>query len=174
MADPFLGEIRMLGFNFAPRGWAACDGAIIPIAQNTALFSLLGVSYGGNGKSNFALPDLRGRVPMGADNLEAVGVADGDETVQLKLDQIPSHTHILMASATDATLQRVENAMVGVTTKSVLAQASVNVYGPPGNPQTLSPQAIGMAGGQQGHNNMQPYIVVNFCIALEGVFPPRP
>lgn len=175
MSDPFLGEIRMFGFNFAPEGWAACDGAILPISQNTALFTLLLATFGGDGKTTFGLPDFRGRVPMGIGNDPSkLGKSGGSETVQLALTELPSHTHPMMASSSNATLNRVENAMVGVATKSVLAQASINVYGPPGNPQTLSPQAISMAGGQQGHNNMQPYVVVNFCIALQGVFPARP
>ncbi|MFO0819048.1 MAG: tail fiber protein [Pirellulales bacterium] len=176
MADPFIGEIRMFGFGFAPKGWAACDGAILPIRQNPALFSLLGTNFGGDGKSTFGLPDLRGRVPLGGAGmgLGMLGEAGGAETVQLTLAQIPSHTHTMAASTTDATLQRVENSMVGVATKSVLAKASFNLYGPPGNPQALSPQTIGSVGGQQAHENMQPYLTVNFCIALQGVFPPRP
>jgi microcystin-dependent protein len=173
MADPFVAEIRIFPFNFAPKGWAWCDGQLLPLSQNTALFSLLGTTYGGNGKSNFALPDLQGRAPMHPGqgpglSLHDLGETGGSETVSLLESEIPSHSHSLMAQgglADSPTPAGGANARVSGATP----------YLPPaGAPLVqMSPNAIAPAGGDQPHNNMQPYLTFYFCIALQGVFPPR-
>lgn len=171
MADPFVAEIRIFPFNFAPRGWAWCDGQLLPLSQNTALFSLLGTTYGGNGKSNFALPDLQGRAPMHPGqgpglSLHDLGETGGSETVSLLESEIPSHTHSMMASQADGG----ETTPAGQLTATGIG---VGAFAPP-NPQVqLSPNAIAPAGGDQPHNNMQPYLTFYFNIALQGVFPPR-
>jgi microcystin-dependent protein len=169
MADPFVAEIRMFGFNFAPTGWAFCDGQILPLSQNTALFSLLGTVYGGDGKSTFALPDLQGSVPIQPGQGQGLSLYDlgqqgGTEFVTLLQSEIPLHTHTL--SATEELVN--ESTPLG------------NIYGTgetrylaPGSLQQMAPQALAPAGGSLPHNNMMPYLVVNFCIALQGVFPPR-
>jgi microcystin-dependent protein len=173
MADPFVAEIRIFPFNFAPRGWAWCDGQIMPISQNTALFSLLGTTYGGNGKSNFALPDLQGRAPMHPGqgpglSLHDLGETGGSETVTLLESEIPAHAHALMAQGAPADT----NVPVG---NSIARVIGATPYLPPaGAPlAAMSDQALAPAGGDQPHNNMQPYLTFYFCIALQGVFPPR-
>jgi microcystin-dependent protein len=169
--DPFVAEIRIFPFNFAPKGWAFCDGQILPLSQNTALFSLLGTTYGGDGKSNFALPNMQGNAPMHPGqgpglSLHDLGETGGSETVSLLESEIPSHSHSLQASASDA----VDN----LPTSELLAKGSgIGQYVAPGSLVTLSDNAIAPAGGDQPHNNMQPYLTLNFCIALQGVFPPR-
>ena len=172
MADPFVAEIRIFPFNFAPRGWAWCDGQLLPLSQNTALFSLLGTTYGGNGKSNFALPDLQGRAPMHPGqgpglSLHDLGETGGSETVTLLESEIPSHSHAAKVSGRPA----VENDAAG----RYWATATVNAYAP-GAPQGLvqmAPETLAPAGGDQPHNNLQPYLTFYFCIAMQGVFPPR-
>ncbi|MEK7952935.1 phage tail protein [Luteolibacter soli] len=175
MADPFVAEIRIFPFNFAPRGWAWCDGQILPLSQNTALFSLLGTTYGGNGKSNFALPDLQGRAPMHPGqgpglSLHDLGETGGSDTVTLLESEIPSHTHTLRASTDDADLK-------APTPARSLARSTggfTNQQNPPGgNLVQMAPQALAPAGGDAPHNNMMPYLTFYFCIALQGVFPPR-
>jgi microcystin-dependent protein len=169
MADPFVAEIRIFPFNFAPRGWAWCDGQLLPLSQNTALFSLLGTTYGGNGQSNFALPDLQGRAPMHPGqgpglSLHDLGETGGSETVSLLESEIPAHSHGLFG-VNDSGLQT-------SPASSMVARASIYQ-------SSLSPQvnmALAMlapAGGDQPHNNMQPYLTFYFCIALQGVYPPR-
>lgn len=171
MADPFVAEIRIFPFNFAPRGWAWCDGQLLPLSQNTALFSLLGTTYGGNGKSNFALPDLQGRAPMHPGqgpglSLHDLGETGGSETVTLLESEIPSHSHAVSVSASDAT----EPSPAGqLFAKGI----GIGYYAVPGALTQLSPNAIAPAGGDQPHNNLQPYLTFYFCIALQGVFPPR-
>lgn len=171
MADPFVAEIRIFPFNFAPRGWAWCDGQLMPLSQNTALFSLLGTTYGGDGKSNFALPDLQGRAPMHPGqgpglSLHDLGEAGGSETVTLLESEIPSHSHNLRVSAQDATTRI-------VTGQLPATSLGLSLYGStPGN-TTLNPSALTPGGGDQPHNNLQPYLTLYFCIALQGVFPPR-
>lgn len=172
MADPFVAEIRIFPFNFAPRGWAWCDGQLLPLSQNTALFSLLGTTYGGNGKSNFALPDLQGRAPMQPGqgpglSLHDLGETGGSETVTLLESEIPAHSHTVSASAGPANLQ-------APGSDRVLGRATNAAYRD--NVDNLAPMsgaALAPAGGDMPHNNMQPYLTFYFNIALQGVFPPR-
>ena len=172
MADPFVAEIRIFPFNFAPKGWAFCNGQLLPLSQNTALFSLLGTTYGGNGKSNFALPDLQGNAPMHPGqgpglSLHDLGETGGSETVTLLQSEMPFHTHNLRADTLDS-------ADVNVPTpNSTFAKSSQgDLYQTTSNTQ-LSPTALTISGGDLPHNNMQPYLTLNFNIALQGVFPPR-
>lgn len=173
MADPFVAEIRIFPFNFAPRGWAWCDGQLLPLSQNTALFSLLGTTYGGNGKSNFALPDLQGRAPMHPGqgpglSLHDLGETGGSETVSLLESEIPSHSHALRAVNDDADLQ-IPAQGVGVAKSS-----NANFYNQSAtNLAMMAAETLAPAGGDQPHNNLQPYLTFYFCIALQGVFPPR-
>lgn len=173
MADPFVAEIRAFPFNFAPKGWAFCDGQVLPISQNTALFSLLGTTYGGDGKSTFALPDLQGRAPMHWGqgpglSLRDLGEAGGYETVSLLESEIPAHAHTLRASSDVASLRGPGSG------GRVLAQTPDDqLYGSPGALVWAAGEALTPTGGDQPHNNMQPYLTVSFCIALQGVFPPR-
>lgn len=174
MADPFVAEIRIFPFNFAPRGWAWCDGQLLPISQNTALFSLLGTTYGGNGKSNFALPDLQGRAPMHPGqgpglSLHDLGETGGSETVSLLESEIPSHSHAARANSDFADLQTPSPA------RSLARSQNASAYQSTTNQALVSfaPQALAPAGGDQPHNNLQPYLTFYFCIALQGVFPPR-
>jgi microcystin-dependent protein len=169
--DPFVAEIRIFPFNFAPKGWAFCDGQILPISQNTALFSLLGTTYGGDGKSNFALPDMQGNAPMHPGqgpglSLHDLGETGGSETVTLLESEIPSHSHGLIASQADGTDQQGGQELFA-------SGIGLAMFAPPGPLTAMSNQAIAPAGGDQPHNNMQPYLTLNFNIALQGVFPPR-
>ncbi len=169
--DPFVAEIRIFPFNFAPKGWAWCDGQLLPLSQNTALFSLLGTTYGGNGKSNFALPDLQGRAPMHPGqgpglSLHDLGETGGSETVSLLESEIPSHRHNVVASQSDATDQTPAGELLA-------AGVGIGQYAAPGALTQLSDNALAPAGGDQPHNNLQPYLTFYFCIALQGVFPPR-
>lgn len=172
MADPFVAEIRIMGCNFAPRGWAFCDGQLLPLSQNTALFSLLGTTYGGDGKSNFALPDLQGKAPMfwgqGPGLTERfLGQEQGVENKTLLTSEIPAHSHQMKVAATTVGNSNLPGG---------------NVFAKSGNPEasvysTSAPSVMGgelsPAGGEMPHNNMQPYLVMNFVIALQGVYPPR-
>jgi microcystin-dependent protein len=173
MADPFVAEIRIFPFNFAPRGWAWCDGQLLPLSQNTALFSLLGTTYGGNGKSNFALPNLQGSAPMHPGqgpglSLHDLGESGGSETVTLLESEIPSHSHTLRASSDDGDLKApTSNRALARSTGGFLYQNSL------AGVQPMAGQALAPAGGDAPHNNMQPYLTLYFCIALQGVFPPR-
>ncbi|MBI1840905.1 MAG: phage tail protein [Verrucomicrobia bacterium] len=175
MADPFLAEIRLFGFNFAPRGWAFCTGQILPIGQNTALFSLLGTTYGGNGRSTFALPNLEGAVVMhpghgpGLSNYD-LGQSGGQSTVTLLNSEMPQHSHALAASNEIGEDRKPSGEAFARSTGGPL-------YGPPPVPPAASvamaPAAIGVIGGNQPHNNMMPHLAVSFCIALQGIYPAR-
>jgi microcystin-dependent protein len=175
MADPFVAEIRIFPFNFAPKGWAWCDGQLMPLSQNTALFSLLGTTYGGDGKSNFALPDLQGRAPMHPGqgpglSLHDLGETGGSETVTLLESEIPAHAHAVQAQNFPGS----DN--VPTANDLSRAAAGLNAYaaGSPAPPLVaMAPEALAPAGGDQPHNNLQPYLTFYFCIALQGVFPPR-
>lgn len=175
MADPFVAEIRIFPFNFAPKGWAWCDGQLLPLSQNTALFSLLGTTYGGDGKSTFALPDLQGRAPMHPGqgpglSLHDLGETGGSETVTLLESEIPSHTHVGKVSNQQADVQQ----PTATTSIARPVGALPFVPGAPAPPLVaMSDQILAPAGGDQPHNNMMPYLTFFFCIALQGVFPPR-
>lgn len=175
MADPFVAEIRIFPFNFAPKGWAWCNGQLLPLSQNTALFSLLGTTYGGDGKSTFALPDLEGRAPMHPGqgpglSLHDLGETGGSETVTLLESEMPAHPHTMMAS-NDASV-----------TNEPLANQIAKPFGRGNNDfiitnqnlAAMSPSTLAPAGGDQPHNNLMPYLTFNFNIALQGVFPARP
>nr|WP_216295683.1 tail fiber protein [Delftia acidovorans]MCA1071696.1 hypothetical protein [Delftia acidovorans] len=164
--DPFLGEIRAFAFNQIPRGWMPCNGALLPLQQNQALFALLGVRFGGDGVRNFALPDLRGRTPLGAGGAFPIASASGAETVTLNQNQIPQHTHQVTCSSAVAT--------TNVPTNAVMAEAanSLAAYGAPTN-AFLAPAAVATSGASVPHENMQPSLVVSWCIATQGIFPPR-
>jgi microcystin-dependent protein len=173
MAEPFLGQIITTGFNFPPQYYASCDGQILSIAQNTALFSLLGTIYGGNGQTTFALPDLRGRVPIhqgqgpGLSD-RVIGEVSGTETHTLISTEMPMHNHLFSVSNVSGGLPQPNGMFLSATSESTLA-----IYRPTSDGSTLNPQAVGLAGGSQPHNIMQPYLVINFSIALEGIFPSR-
>jgi microcystin-dependent protein len=172
--DPFVAEIRIFPFNFAPKGWAFCDGQLLPLSQNTALFSLLGTTYGGDGKSNFALPNMQGNAPMHPGqgpglSLHDLGETGGSETVTLLESEIPSHAHTLRASPDDADNNLPSPAMSFAKTQKEFgyqSNASASLV-------TMADTTLAPAGGDQPHNNMQPYLTLNFCIALQGVYPPR-
>ena len=174
MADPFVAEIRIFPFNFAPNGWAWCDGQLLPLSQNTALFSLLGTTYGGNGTSTFALPDLQGSAPMHPGqgpglSLHDLGETGGSDTVTVLESEIPAHSHTLRAWATDPADVQAPSAAVGLARSSGGNAYTTDTAGL----VSLAPQALTPAGGDQPHNNMMPYLTFYFCIALQGVFPPR-
>jgi microcystin-dependent protein len=173
MADPFVAEIRIFPFNFAPKGWAFCDGQLLPISQNTALFSLLGTTYGGDGKSTFALPDLQGNVPMHPGqgqglSLRDLGETGGAENITLLVSEIPLHPHTMQAFATPADLKEPQaGAVLTRNQNGAIYNTTISNF------VTMAPQALTPAGGGLPHNNMQPYLTLSFCIALQGVFPPR-
>lgn len=162
MGTPFIAEIRIMSFGFAPRGWALCNGQLLPINQNQALFSLLGTTYGGNGTTNFALPNLQGRTPLHFGNGFSLGQQGGEQTHTLSIGALPTHTHALQATGANGTGP--------VATNGVLAGA-LNTYAPPTGLIGLSSSSITSVGGSQAHLNMQPYLTLNFCISLQGIFP---
>lgn len=170
--DPFVAEVRILPINFAPKGWAFCNGQLLPLSQNTALFSLLGTIYGGNGSTNFALPNLQGSAPMHPGqgpglSLHDLGETGGSETVTLLETEMPVHTHTIQVSSLNAQLLTPNGTATGRGNPTPIYAASLT-------PVAMGQNAISIAGGSQPHNNMQPYLTLNFCIALQGVFPPRP
>lgn len=172
MADPFVAEIRIFGFNFPPPGWAFCDGQLISISQNTALFSLVGTFYGGDGRSNFALPDIQGSVVMGTGqglglSLRELGETGGNQTVTLLDTEMTAHTHALAASA-----QPGEDPTPGG--EALGRSVGASLYHQGAGDVLLAPEAMPAAGGGLPHNNLQPYLTLNYCIALQGVFPSRP
>jgi microcystin-dependent protein len=173
MADQFVAEIRIVGFNFAPTGWALCDGQLMPISQNTALFSLLGTTYGGDGKSNFALPDFQGCAPMQQGqgpglSFRDLGETGGEQAVTLLTTEMPSHTHTAQGVSPGG------SAVPGGNTWGAALKGHGNLYAASGaNNVNMAPQALAVAGGSLPHNNMPPYLTLTFVIALQGIFPPR-
>src|SRR5258708_25514952 len=162
MAEPFLSEIRIFSFGFAPKGWALCNGQLLPINQNQALFSLLGTTFGGDGRVNFALPNLQGQVPIHVGSGHTLGEKGGTQAETINLQQMPQHTHALNAQDASGTL--------GNPKGNLLAQVA-NAYTAPANLTSLSPDTVSNVGGSQAHVNMQPYLTLNFSIALQGIFP---
>jgi microcystin-dependent protein len=174
MADPFVAEIRIFPFNFPPTGWAFCNGQLLPISQNTALFSLVGTFYGGDGKSTFALPNLQGSVPLDQGQGPGlspyfIGQTGGSQFVTLINSEMPFHTHNMMATVEDGTQQTLT---AGITLATSI-NGTVYQTDTSTNLVTMAPQTISIAGGSLPHNNMMPYLTLNFCIALQGVFPAR-
>jgi microcystin-dependent protein len=179
MSEPFVAEITMFGFNFPPKGWAFCQGQLLPISQNTALFALLGTTYGGDGKSTFALPNLQDSTPNGQGagaGLEQyfIGQEGGSPTVTLLLTELPAHSHTFAANTNTGTTASSPNNQLGIGAGGTKQNAyNANIYSTASVTTNLSPFAIGVAGSSFPHNNMQPYLTLNFCIAMQGVFPPR-
>jgi microcystin-dependent protein len=163
VAEPFLSEIRMMSFVFAPKGWALCNGQLLPINQNQALFSLLGTTFGGDGRVNFALPDLRARVPIHAGSGHTLGERGGEASHTLTIGELAAHTHTASGSSTPAEVNAATNAaFLGVVN---------NTYAAAANLVAMAPDEIGNVGGSQPHPNIQPFLTLNFCIALQGIFP---
>ena len=176
MADPFVAEVRIFPFNFAPTGWAFCNGQIMPISQNTALFSLVGTFYGGNGQSTFGLPNLQGSAPMHAGfdtgpglSQHFLGESGGTDTVTLLQSEMPAHTHPMMAQINPGQVK-----LPGATTSLARSAGGFAYLASPANLAAMAPQAVALVGSSLPHNNLMPYLTLNFCIALQGVFPARP
>jgi microcystin-dependent protein len=180
MTSPFMSEIRIMSFGFAPKGWALCDGQLLPINQNQALFSLLGTTYGGDGRVNFGLPDLQSRAPMHMGNAHTLGERGGEQSHTLNISEIASHTHTVSAKAQDALNAAAGRLPTPASTKA-LAQGHasqgnnpavpVNIYGTDAPSVALNPATIGNTGGSQAHLNLSPFLTLSFCIALQGIFP---
>lgn len=167
MAEPFLAEIRLMSFNFPPKGWALCNGQLLPINQNQALFALLGTTYGGDGRVNFALPDLRGRSPLHAGAGSVLGERGGEEIHTLTVNEVPGHTHVLSASSDVA-----NSHLPGAALPAGRPRGGINRYAPAGSGNSvMHPGSLSASGGSQAHDNMQPYLTLNFAIALQGIFP---
>jgi microcystin-dependent protein len=167
MAEPFLSEIRIMSFGFAPKGWAQCNGQLLPINQNQALFSLLGTTFGGDGRVNFALPDLRTRAPIHVGSGHTLGERGGEQAHTLSIAELPEHIHVLNGTNSNAT-------QAGPTPNNstlAYARAGNQMYGPPQNLVAMHPSMAANVGGSQAHLNMQPFLTLNFCIALQGIFP---
>jgi microcystin-dependent protein len=162
MAEPFLSEIRIMSFVFAPKGWALCNGQLLPINQNQALFSLLGTTFGGDGRVNFALPDLRGRVPIHVGSSHTLGERGGEQAHTLSISELPTHTHVANATSSNATLAPSSGNLMGSTS---------NGYAAASNLTAIAAGTVANVGGSQAHLNMQPFLVLSFCIALQGIFP---
>jgi microcystin-dependent protein len=164
MAEPFLSEVRIMSFAFAPQGWALCNGQLLPINQNQALFSLLGTTFGGDGRVNFALPDLRGRTPIHVGSGHTLGERSGEQAHTLSIAELPAHTHVLTGTSADATQP--------IPAGNLLArQAPANPYIGPSSLQAMNAASVTNVGGSQAHLNMQPFLTLTFCIALQGIFP---
>jgi microcystin-dependent protein len=167
MSTPFMGEIKIISWNFAPQGWAFCNGQFLPINQNQALFSLFGTMYGGNGQTTFALPDLRGQVPMHVGNGHTQGEKGGQSSHTISIQELPAHIHF-------ANVADVVSSSGAPSNARLVSQAQgANVYSPPSNLQAMAPNALGNTGGSQAHENRQPYLALNFIVALQGIFPSR-
>jgi microcystin-dependent protein len=166
MAEPFLAEIRLMSFVFPPKGWALSNGQLLPINQNQALFSLLGTTYGGDGRVNFGLPDLRGRVPIHLGSGHTLGERGGEQAHTLSISELPTHTHTL--SGTSAST--VPNGVI-VPTSNLLAAGPTEIYSAASNLVAMNASAVSSVGGSQAHLNMQPFLTLSFCIALQGIFP---
>ena len=165
MAEPFLSEIRIMSFDFAPKGWAMCNGQLLPINQNQGLFSLLGTTFGGDGRVNFALPDLRSRTPIHSAAGFTLGQAGGEQAHTVTMNEMPAHNHFVNASSATGTANIPTNAlMLAVSTPQSIYTAATNL-------QAMDPGAVSNVGGSQAHLNMQPFLTLNFCIALQGIFP---
>jgi microcystin-dependent protein len=185
MSEPFLSEIKLVSFflggNGAPQGWALCNGQVMPINQNQALFSLLGTTYGGNGQTTFALPDLRGRVPISFGGSHNLGEAAGTTSVTITQQTLPTHAHIMQASTTPVAATTLNSVPGAAGTNKFMAPSiasiqggqtsQINLYGNPTNLGAMAPNAVSNVGGSQPHNNMMPYLTLNFIIALIGIFP---
>jgi microcystin-dependent protein len=165
VADPYLAEIRIMSFGYAPRGWALCNGQLLPINQNQALFSLLGTTYGGNGQTTFALPDLRARTPIHMSQSHNLGEASGEAAHTLIVAELPTHTHQLTATSATGTAL--------VPGNNLLARSNLPAYHDPTGLQTMAAESVGLAGGSQPHTNLMPSLALTFCIALQGIFPSR-
>ena len=165
MSEPFLSEIRIMSFGFAPKGWALCNGQLLPINQNQALFSLLGTTYGGDGRVNFGLPNFQGRTPMHVGNSFVLGQRGGEQSHTLSIPEMPIHPHFVKAST-------MTTGTTNIPAGNVLTNSSPNnIYGPGQNGTPVAPATIGNIGGSQAHENMQPFLTLSFCIALQGIFP---
>lgn len=167
MSEPFLSEIKIVSFNFPPKGWALCNGQLLPINQNQALFALLGTTYGGNGQTTFALPNLRGQLPIHMGNGHTLGEKAGSTSVTVTLQQLPTHLHALNATSVVATTNAASPSVVLATS------SATTLYAGPSDLQPMALNAVTSVGGSQAHNNMMPYLVLNFIIALQGIFPSR-
>ncbi len=163
MAEPFLSEIRIMSFVFAPKGWALCNGQLLPINQNQALFSLLGTTFGGDGRVNFALPDSRGRTPIHVGSGHTLGERGGEQAHTLSIAELPTHTHVAQGTNTGAT--------TNIPTGNLLGSVSSKMFIPPTNLVAMAPSEVTNVGGSQAHLNMQPFLTLSFCIALQGIFP---
>jgi microcystin-dependent protein len=163
MAEPFLSEIRIMSFGFAPRGWALCNGQLLPINQNQALFSLLGTTFGGNGQTNFALPDLQGRAPIEVGSSHTLGERGGEQSHTLSIAEMPTHTHALNATSVAGTQL--------IPANNMLAPSNIPAYRNADQPSAMNAGTVTHAGGSQAHLNMMPFLTLNFSIALQGIFP---
>ncbi|HEX5758770.1 MAG TPA: tail fiber protein [Thermoanaerobaculia bacterium] len=168
MAEPFLSEIRIMSFEFAPKGWALCNGQLLPINQNQALFSLLGTTFGGDGRVNFALPDLRGRTPIHVGSGHTLGERGGEQAHTLSIAEVPTHTHVLNASSSAGNFPAPSS---GATGNLLASTGATFIYGPPNSLVALNAGSVANVGGSQAHLNMQPFLTLNCCIALQGIFP---
>ena len=165
MAEPFLSEIRLMSFNFAPKGWAMCNGQLLPINQNQPLFSLLGTTFGGDGRVNFALPDLRGRTPIHVGSGHTLGERGGEQAHTLSIAELPTHVHAFNVTNNDSTASNPDSTMILGKVKGAFLYSQAN------NLVAMSPAVVGNTGGSQAHLNMQPFLTLSFCIALQGIFP---